>query len=98
MRRYAIVLRAVVRLLYLFWGILDEKAIKCFISSNNHGCIVFFNLLYLFVFLSCPGYFDVRDQNEQWIRIAVKIGGMIVLRAGMYHRFTLVSVNYIKVF
>lgn len=39
----------------------------------------------------------MRDQNDQWIRIAVKKGGMIVLPAGMYHRFTLDTNNYIKV-
>ncbi|RZC81387.1 hypothetical protein C5167_043954 [Papaver somniferum] len=42
------------------------------------------------------GYFDVRDENEKWIRVWVKKGGMIVLPAGMYHRFTLDSDNYIK--
>ncbi|KAL5210047.1 hypothetical protein ABZP36_005670 [Zizania latifolia] len=46
--------------------------------------------------LEGSGYFDVRDQNDQWIRVAVKKGGMIVLPAGMYHRFTLDSENYIK--
>ncbi|GJM84598.1 hypothetical protein PR202_ga00283 [Eleusine coracana subsp. coracana] len=46
--------------------------------------------------LEGSGYFDVRDQNDQWIRVAVKKGGMIVLPAGMYHRFTLDSNNYIK--
>ncbi|KAI3903356.1 hypothetical protein MKW98_032010 [Papaver atlanticum] len=42
------------------------------------------------------GYFDVRDENKKWIRVWVKNGGIIILSAGMYHRFTHDSDNYIK--
>lgn len=31
----------------------------------------------------------MRDESDQWIRIAMKKGDMIVLPAGIYHRFTL---------
>jgi len=46
--------------------------------------------------LDGSGFFDVRDTNDKWIRIEVIKNDLIVLPAGIYHRFSLDDKAYIK--
>ncbi|KAK9381148.1 Acireductone dioxygenase ARD family [Kockiozyma suomiensis] len=42
------------------------------------------------------GFFDVRDLQDRWVRLKLVKGDLIILPAGIYHRFTTTSTNYVK--
>lgn len=48
-------------------------------------------------FLEGSGFFDVRDSSDEWLRIHAFAGDLIVLPAGIYHRYSPDEKNYSKV-
>lgn len=45
--------------------------------------------------LDGSGYFDIKDNNNKWIRIQMTKGCLINIPAGLYHRFTTDNNDYI---
>ncbi|KAK7206067.1 Acireductone dioxygenase ARD family [Myxozyma melibiosi] len=42
------------------------------------------------------GFFDVRDLEDRWVRMKLVKGDLIILPAGIYHRFTTTATDYVK--
>ena len=42
------------------------------------------------------GIFDVRDSSDQWVRIEVDAGDLIIIPAGTFHRFLMTDQQFIR--